>query len=306
MKTKLSILLSTACVVGLLGVSLAPAAQAAGEEKPAAATPAKDYVILKVGDDKIQYSEVETIWKSLFPEGQAPEFSRFDDKVRQNVLRGIVSEHAIYGKAKTSGLKDSPKIKEMLARLERKFITQEFLEQQVAAKVSDADVRKEYDRHASEMKNKKEVRARHILVKTEDEAKALKAQLKDGKKFEDLAKEKSLDAASAKRGGDLGYFGDQVMTEAFSKAAFAMKKGDISDPVKTEFGWHIIKREDERPATLLPFEQEEAGIREELKAAALNKYVQDVLDSTEVQYFAPDGKTLELTKTPDQTEKQGQ
>ncbi len=301
MKTIVSGLLSTACIALMLGAAVPVAAFAEEKEKPAAeaAKPQKDYVILEVGGDKITYSEVEKIWKALFPEGQAPEFSRFDDKVRENVLRGIISEHAIYEKAKASGIENSEKIKKMLERLKRKFITQEFLEQQVEAKISDADVRKEYDRLAAEMKDKKEVRARHILVKTEEEAKELKKKLDDDADFAKLATEKSLDTASAKRGGDLGYFGEDVMTPEFSKAAFAMDKGDISDPVKTDFGWHIIKLEDKRAAQKVPFEEAEARIREELKAKALTTYIQDVLDSTNVKYFSPEGKELELSKTPD-------
>lgn len=304
MRKTFSTLLSTVCLATLVvGAAIAPA-NAQGEEKKeeAAQTPPakqKDYVMLEVGGDKIKYSEVQKIWKALFPAGQAPEFSRFDEKVRENVLRGIVSEHALYKKAMAAGVENSPKVKEMLERLKRKFVTQEYLEQQVSAKVSDADVRKEYEKRAQEKKGKQEVHARHILTRSEEEAKAVKEALDGGANFEKLAREKSDDTASGKRGGDLGYFGEGEMVPEFTKAAFALEKGEISEPVKTEFGWHIIKVEDKRDAVMPPFEEAESVIREELKAEALKDYVQHLLDSTPVKYFSPEGKELELTKTPD-------
>ncbi len=296
-----SLTLSTVCTAALLAGApvFMPSLAQAEEKAEAPAAPVKDYVILEVGGDKIHYREVENIWKSLFPEGQAPDFSRFDDKVRQNVLRGIVSEQAIYQKAKASGLENSPKIKEMMERLKRKLITQEYIEQQVEAKVSDADVRKEYEKRAKEKKGTTEVHARHILVKTKEEAEKIKEQLDDGENFEKLAREKSGDTASGKRGGDLGYFGEDEMVPEFTKAAFAMEKGEVSDPVKSEFGWHIIKLDDKREAVMPPFEEVDATIREELKAEALKGFIQDVVDTVPVKYYSPEGKELELTKTPD-------
>ncbi|MBN2112156.1 peptidylprolyl isomerase [Candidatus Woesearchaeota archaeon] len=87
------------------------------------------------------------------------------------------------------------------------------------------------------------VHAKHILVKTEDEARVIQFDLSRGKLFEDVAKEKSL-CPSGKKGGDLGWFGRGMMVKEFEGAAFSLKKGDISKPVKTRFGWHIIKAED--------------------------------------------------------------
>lgn len=311
MKPKISSLLSSACMLAALGVAgLMPVSAVAEEKanaKPAAAAPQeaekpKDYKILEVDGKAIKYSEVEKVWKGLFPDGQAPDLSRFDDKVRQNVLRGVISERVIYKKAMASGVENSPEVKDMLERLKQKLITQAFLEQQVDAKVTDADVRAEYDKRAKAKKGKQEVRARHILVKTEDEAKDIKKQLDDGTNFEKLAREKSTDKSSAVRGGDLGYFDENEMVPSFSKAAFALDKGDVSEPVKSDFGWHIIKMEDKRDAKMPPFEDMDGSIREELRTKALNKYIRDVVDSAKVKYYGPDGKELQLTKTPDSTQ----
>lgn len=292
-----------ACVFSLLATVALPAhAEEKTEEKPVAevseSKPA-DYVILEVDGEKIKYSEVVKIWAAMFPQGTAPDFSRFDEKVRQNVLRGVISEKLIHKEVKASGIENSAEAKEMLEKLKTKLVAQMFLEKKAGEKVTDATVRAEYDKRAKEKKGKKEIHARHILLKTEEEAKAIKEQLEDGANFEKLAREKSGDTASGKRGGDLGYFGEGEMIPEFTKAAFAMDKGEISDPVKTEFGWHIIKLEDKRDAQIVPFEEMDNVLREELKTNALKAYLNELIDTAKVSYFAPDGKKLELTRTPD-------
>lgn len=286
-------------------VALPAYAEEKTEDKPAVeakeSKPA-DYVILEVDGEKIKYSEVVTIWSAMFPQGTAPDFSRFDEKVRQNVLRGIISEKLIHTEVKASGIENSAEVKEMLEKLKTKLVAQTFLEKKAGEKVTDASVRAEYDKRAKEKKGTKEIHARHILLKSEDEAKAIKEQLDGGANFEKLAREKSGDTASGTRGGDLGYFGDDEMIPEFTKAAFAMDKGEVSDPVKTEFGWHIIKLEDKRDAQMPPFEDMDNALREELKANALKSYLNDLIDTAKVSYFAPDGKKLELTRTPDNTQ----
>src|SRR2546430_8569212 len=104
---------------------------------------------------------------------------------------------------------------------------------------------KVYDDAIGQMKKEPEVRARHILVETEDEAKAVVAELKKGADFAELAKAKSKDPGSAD-GGDLGYFTKDQMVPEFSEVAFKLEKGQLSDPVKSQFGWHVIKVEDKR------------------------------------------------------------
>ena len=119
------------------------------------------------------------------------------------------------------------------------------LQTEAKAAVTDAAMRKVYDEAIGQMKKEPEVRARHILVETEDEAKAVLAELKKGADFAELAKAKSKDPGSAD-GGDLGYFTKDQMVPEFSEVAFKLDKGALSDPVKSQFGWHVIKVEDKR------------------------------------------------------------
>ena len=120
---------------------------------------------------------------------------------------------------------------------------------------------KVYDDAVKQMGSEQEVHARHILVATEDEAKAIEAELKKGADFATLAKEKSKDPGAAE-GGDLGYFTKDQMVPEFAEVAFKLDKGQISDPVKTQFGWHIIKVEDKRTKPTPTFDEVKAAARE--------------------------------------------
>ena len=129
------------------------------------------------------------------------------------------------------------------------------------AALSDTAEHQVYDEAIKQVKNEEEVHARHILVPTEDEAKAILAQLKGGADFAALAKEKSKDPGAAE-GGDLGYFTKDQMVPEFAEVAFKLDKGQLSDPVKTQFGWHIIKVEDKRIKPTPTFEQVKAADRQ--------------------------------------------
>jgi peptidyl-prolyl cis-trans isomerase C len=130
--------------------------------------------------------------------------------------------------------------------LERNKVLMESLLQNVGqAALTDQAMHKVYDEAVKQMGNEQEVHARHILVPTEDEAKAIEVELKKGADFATLAKQKSKDPGAAE-GGDLGYFTKDQMVPEFAEVAFKLGNGQISDPVKTQFGWHIIKVEDKR------------------------------------------------------------
>ena len=122
---------------------------------------------------------------------------------------------------------------------------EQLLQAETKKAVTPEAMRKVYDDLAQKVSTEQEVRARHILVETEDEAKAVLAELKKGADFATLAKSKSKDPGSSE-GGDLGYFTKDQMVPEFAEVAFKLEKGAISDPVKSQFGWHIIKVEDKR------------------------------------------------------------
>ncbi|AZN39510.1 peptidylprolyl isomerase [Paenibacillus albus] len=135
---------------------------------------------------------------------------------------------------------------------------------QPLVKVTDAEVKQYFEANKEMYDQPEQVKASHILVATKADADAIMKQLKAGADFAKLAKEKSLDTGSKEAGGDLGYFGKGVMVAEFEKAAFALKTGELGGPVKTEFGYHIIKVFDHKAAKAATFAEYQAEIKEQL------------------------------------------
>lgn len=133
-----------------------------------------------------------------------------------------------------------------------------------SVKVSDDDVKNYFEANKASYGQPEQVRASHILVATEAEANDILKQLKSGADFAKLAKDKSLDTGSKNAGGDLGYFGKGVMVAEFEQAAFSLKVGELSGPVKSQFGYHIIKVTDHKAAKAATLDEKKAEIKEQL------------------------------------------
>jgi len=161
--------------------------------------------------------------------------------------------------AEKQKLNERDDVRSRLAFDHNRVLMEAMLQDAGKAALSDDAMHKVYDDAVKQMGNEEEVHARHILVPTEDEAKAIEAELKNGADFAALAKEKSKDPGAAD-GGDLGYFTKDQMVPEFSAAAFKLDKGQISDPVHTQFGWHIIKVEDKRTKPTPTFDQVKAQL----------------------------------------------
>src|SRR6185369_4104791 len=150
------------------------------------------------------------------------------------------------------------------------------------AATTDEAMKKVYEEAAKQITSEVEVHARHILVETEDEAKAIAAELKKGADFADLAKKKSKDPG-ASDGGDLGFFTKDQMVPEFSAVAFTLEPGKISDPVKSQFGWHVIKVEEKRNRQAPPFEQVKAQIETYVTRKAQADYVGKLREAAKIE-----------------------
>jgi peptidyl-prolyl cis-trans isomerase C len=192
---------------------------------------------------------------------------------RKEMLDTMVVRELILQQAAKDGLDKGPEIEEKLQDLKKRLIVESFLKKKVEAesKVSDEDMKKFYEQNKDKFKSGEQIKASHILVKSEKEAKDILAKLKSGGNFEELAKKNSVDSSSAK-GGDLGWFGKGSMVPAFEKAALALKEGQISDIVKSDFGFHIIKLTGKRPAGIRPFEE----VKEQIKGAIMPTKQQEI------------------------------
>jgi peptidyl-prolyl cis-trans isomerase C len=150
--------------------------------------------------------------------------------------------------------------------------------------VTDAEAKGEYDKFKAQSAGT-EYRARHILVESEAEAKALIAQIKGGGSFEELAKAKSKDPGSGQNGGDLDFAKPENYVPEFGKAMAALKKGEMTEaPVKSQFGWHIIKLEDTREAQFPDFESVKGQIKQRLEQMKVQKYQEDLRKSAKTDY----------------------
>ncbi len=167
------------------------------------------------------------------------------DQKRDYLITYLADVVILAQSAEQQKLADRDDVKHRIQFERNKVLMETLLQQAGTAAVTDDAMHKVYDDAVKQMPAEQEVHARHILVATEDEAKAIEDQLKKGADFAQLAKEKSKDPGAAD-GGDLGYFTKDQMVPEFAEVAFKLDKGQISDPVHTQFGWHIIKVEDKR------------------------------------------------------------
>lgn len=267
----------------------------AADDKAAAASEksaenVKDYTIIKMGGEDIKNSQVIDTWKGLFPGGAAPDFNSFDENIRQNVLRGLISEKLIYNEAVKAGFDKDPEVQKRIENMKRQIVMQGFMENKAKSLITDDELKAAYAEKVAAAKGQDEIKARHILVSSEDEAKKLAEQLKKGADFEKLAKEKSSDKGSGVNGGELGWFTKDKMVPEFAEAAFKLKKGEISDPVKSEFGWHIIKVEDRRPIKVPSYDEVKEQLKDEVAKKSVQKYVEGLLKKADIKYYGPDGK----------------
>jgi peptidyl-prolyl cis-trans isomerase C len=176
-------------------------------------------------------------------------------EAKRDYLINYVADMILVAKAaEAKKIPDTDDFKQRLAFARNKVLMEILLQSEAKNAVNDQAMHKVYDDAAKQMSDEIEVRARHILVENEDEAKAIAAELKKGADFAELAKQKSKDPGAAE-GGDLGYFTKDQMVPEFSEVAFKLEKGQISDPVHTQFGWHIIKVEDKRKRQLPEFDK---------------------------------------------------
>lgn len=226
-------------------------------------------VILTVDGVKIYQRDYDLAARLL-----GPELAKMGPAQREQVLINVLSETLLLSKlAEESGTLETDDYKQRLKFMTRRVKRDIYVQQNVTEKVDDAAIKARYDQLIKEFPAGPEVRARHILLKTEDEAKAVIKALDEGGDFATLAKEKST-GPSGPRGGDLGFFGKGQMVPAFDKAVFALEKGKYSkEPVKSNFGWHVIKVEETRQKSPPPLEQ----IKEQLTALVAQEKLQELV-----------------------------
>lgn len=268
----------------------------------AAAHAETDRVVARVGGQEIHLSEVTQELANLPPQVQQLPL----DKIYPQLLEEMIDAKLLIAQAHADKLEDSPEFKERIASLQQRVLTELELKNKVKPMLTDEALKAEYDKLVAAQKKPAgdEVRARHILVKTEKEAQEILAQLAKGGDFAKIAAAKSADQGSAKQGGDLGFFTRDQMVPAFAEAAFAMKVGETSKaPVKTDFGYHIIKIEDRRKASPPPappaFDKVKPELENFVGKRLAAEYLETLKKGAKIERFNRDGSPLKEEKTQD-------
>lgn len=247
-------------------------APAAAQEAPKGPTLKEgDPVVAKVDGQDIKRSDVFGFINTLPEQVKQMPVDQLFPMAQENVI----NERIVKAKVDKAKLESDPEVVKLLAESRQQVIRNVYISRELAKYVTDADVKKAYEKAVAQMP-KEEVHARHILVKDEATAKDIIKQLDGGAKFEDLAKQ-STDGPTAANGGDLGFFTKDRMVPEFADAAFKLKPGTYSkEPVKSQFGWHVIKVEEKRPVTPPKFDevkaQLEPQVRQEKLASLLEKW----------------------------------
>jgi peptidyl-prolyl cis-trans isomerase C len=239
---------------------------------------ASDRVVARVNGVDIKQSDLTLAEEDVGAEMQTAS----PDAKREQLIAYLADIILVTQAAEKKKLADSPDFKRRLAFLRNKLLMGFGLQDEAKTAATDEAMRQVYEDAVRSVGGQEEVRARHILVETEAEAKALLEQIKGGADFAKLAKEKSKDPGAAD-GGDLGYFGKEQMVPEFAEVAFKMYPGQLSNPVKTQFGWHIIKLEDKRTKQVPEFDKVKNEIEAFLMRKAQTEYVSKLRQSAKIE-----------------------
>jgi peptidyl-prolyl cis-trans isomerase C len=254
--------------LAILGLSLTSHITAQ-ETKPAASADLTTEVIAIVNGEPLTKMQFDQMLQLFNPQARAMAAQNKGRFMREMVLQELLAQEG-----KRIKLDQDPVIQARIRMQTNSALARSVVQKYVEEKsgINDDALRKHYEAHKGDYMEAEKVTASHILLKTEDEAKAVLTELKQGKDFVELAKQKST-GPSAPKGGSLGSFERGRMVPAFDKAAFALQAGDISDPVQTQFGWHVIKVTERSAGKQKSFAEAQNGIRQ----ALVSNYIQSVL-----------------------------
>src|SRR3979411_3407417 len=217
---------------------------------------------------------------------------------KENVLAVLIDMKIVAKAAEDKKIENNDDFKKRLAFTRNRLLMDSLLASEGKTANTDEAMKKVYEDASKQITGEQEVHARHILVENEDEAKAVEDELKKGADFAELAKKKSKDPG-ASDGGDLGFFTKDQMVPEFSTVAFALEPGKISDPVKSQFGWHIIKVEEKRARKAPDFEQVKAQIETYVTRKAQADYVAKLREAAKVERMDKPEETAKTDAKPE-------
>jgi len=245
---------------------------------------ADDVVVATINGVDIKQSDLDFAASEV-----GAQLANFPPEDRRRMLLQFVMENELMAEAAVkAGLDSGQSFENRVKYHRRRALRDAYFDKDVRDAVPLEEAKKIYDAKVASMKPEEEIHARHILVSTEAEAKEVKERLMKGEDFATIAKEKSKDPSA--EGGDLGFFGRGQMLKPFEDAAFALKEGEISDPVQTQFGWHIIKVEEKRTRPLPTFDQVKDTIISQLTTQKAKDTLKQLHDAAKIDIVDPEIK----------------
>ena len=246
---------------------------------------AGDPVVAKVNGEPVYRSDVDRQAAEIAPSMQGAPPSLIRRTARERVIESLL----IYAAAEAAGFDRRPDFQRQLAQQRRTLLTQYYMLSYLQERIDDARIRALYKENYPDGKGKLEIHASHILVADEDAARAVIAELDKGGDFAALAEQHSI-GPTRSRGGDLGTFAKGSMVPPFEKAALVLKPGAYSkDPVKTQFGWHVILLHSAERPPAPAFTQVRGPLARQLSEQILRKHLDELHSGAEIELFNPDG-----------------
>ncbi len=248
-----------------------------------------DVVVATIDGEEVYLSQIKEIADKI------PQYAELPfDMIYPHLLEKYITNQVILKSAQDAELQNNPEVRNIIKDARNAILSKAYLEKRINELATPEKLKDLYLEEIKQIDRQDEVHARHILVRTEKEARDILIQLKAGADFQMLANTKSLDAEGG-NGGDLGYFQKNMMIPEFGEAVFALKKGQLSQPIKTPFGWHIVLIEDRRLAPPPAFED----VQDQLRQLFVERNIQSILKQEEERHHVQ--KLVPSLRQPDST-----
>lgn len=246
----------------------------------------KGVVVARVNGEEIFESEIKQKLSNIFDgqagEVKAPNVDNLPKEVLDILIKEVYLDKELSKLAKKSSVSDDKNVMVRISEAQNKILREAYVKATVAKEVTDQKVSEKYAEISASLAGKKEYHVFHIVLKTKDEATKLRREINAKKDFASVAKKRSLDQDSADRGGDLGFIVEDNMIKEISDAINSLKQGEVSEPVQTKFGWHLVKVSEVRDTQPLPFESVKKHIREQLEQDATNEIEASIVKDAKV------------------------
>ena len=272
-----------ACLTVVMLLSASPS-RAQSQDQKAAPPPSDDQVVAVVNGSKVLFRDVRLAYENLPQQYRGMPI----DQIYQPLVQQLTERRLVLLAAEAANLADEPEVASQIQQARNRILEQALVSREVTAAATDKALRARYEEEKGKQKGADEVRASHILVETKEEADAIVAELNKGGDFAAIAKEKSKGPSGAK-GGDLGFFTKDKMVPEFASAAFALKTGEISAPVKTGFGWHVIKVTDRRQGKGPTFAEQAPALRQAVAQTVVAEILANLTKDADIEIFELDG-----------------